>query len=160
MGGTFLEIPAVHEAGRAVLCSVFNKRIDCITIDRQPHSMDEVTAEIARGLGSLRTSEAIQRARQEAMICCAGDIAAHIHLGRQLRKHELAGKPTIDWTASIAVSQFAVPTRQLACYIDAFLEDTRAELDAHWPKVERLAAVLLKRRSLSADEAAWILMKG
>ena len=82
MEGKFLEIPAVHEAGRAVLCSVFNRRIECLGIDSQPHSRGGVAAEIARGLRSLGTSEAIQRARQEAMICCAGDICARSTMAR------------------------------------------------------------------------------
>jgi hypothetical protein len=160
MDTRFLEIPAIHEAGRAVLCSVLNQRMERLSVDHPPRCTADAVAETARGLGALWTSESILRARQEAMIWCAGDIAAHLHFDRQLCKQGLAGKPTIHWAASLAVAQSAVGTQELVGYIEGFLEDARAELDAHWLKVERLAAALLKRRSLSADEAAWILGNG
>jgi hypothetical protein len=158
MEGSFFEIPAVHEAGRAMLCAIFNERVESVEIGGQPHCRESAAEEIASGVGLQASGEEARRARREAMICCAGDIAAHLHLDRQLRKCGLAGKPTIQLAASIAAAQAAVRTQELGSYIEGFLEETRAELDARWLNVERLAAALLRRRSLSADEATSILM--
>jgi len=157
MQDALLEIPAIHEAARAVMCHLLDTRIGCLTIDDGPDAPAVTPAEDAEEETSLPTPTQIRRSRRQAMILCAGDTAAHMHLVRQLRKQGLAGKPTIDRAVGLAVAQLAVKTEHLAQYVDAFLEDTRAELDAHWPQVEKLATALLTWRRLSTGEVIRIL---
>jgi hypothetical protein len=98
----------------------------------------------------------LERNRQAAMFLSAGDIAAYMHLARQLGR-QLAGGSPLDQAVCLSVAMFPTHRIRLEQFLDTFLEDTRVELKAHWIHVETLAAALLKRCELSAEEIIQIL---
>ena len=91
------------------------------------------------------------------MLLSVGDIAAYIHVARQLGRQDLVDSSTLDQAICLSIAAFPTDHVRLEQFLDELLENTRAELKAHWVHVETLAAALLKRRELSAEEIVQIL---
>jgi hypothetical protein len=155
MEDRFPEISAICQAARAVIRHRLGWQTCSLALDRTTRE----PAWTGRDLedSSLWSPPDLQRKRQAAMFLGAGDIAAHMHLARQLGRQERAGVSTLEDAVYLSIAAFPTDHVRLEQFLDNLLEDTRAELEAHWRHVETLAAALLKRRVLSAEEITQIL---
>jgi hypothetical protein len=106
---------------------------------------------------SIRPPPDLERNRQVAIFLSVGDIAAYLHVARQLGRQDLAGRSTLDQAVCLSIATFPTDRVRLERFLDGLLEDTWAELKVHWSHVETLAAALLKRHELSAEEIVQIL---
>ena len=151
----FPEISAICQAARAVIRHRLGWQVDSLSLDLARQGPD--WTECDRDDSSLRSPPDLQRKRQAAMFLGAGDVAAHMHLARQLGRQERAGVSTLEEAVCLSIATFPTDHVRLEQFLDNLLEDTRAELEAQWRHVEALAAALLKRRTLSAEEITHIL---
>ena len=155
MEAQFPEIPAICQAARAVIRYRFRWQIPRLTAI--PESQDPDRPGDENPDVQVWPLQDVQRNRQAAMLLSAGEVAAYIHLARQLGRQEQAGGPTLDQAVCLAIAGFPSDRVRFAQFLDTFLEDTRAELKTHWRQVETLADALLKRRELSPEETLQIL---
>ncbi len=155
MEALFSEIPAICQAARAVMCHRFRWRISPLSADpgsRAPDWFGHNDPEFS----NWRLPD-LERNRQAAILLSVGDIAAYMHVARQLGRQDLVGNSTLDQAVCLSIVAFPTDRVRLEQFLDKLLESTRAELKAHWVRVETLAAALLKRRELSAEEIVQIL---
>ncbi|MGA2033872.1 MAG: hypothetical protein ABSG68_16620 [Thermoguttaceae bacterium] len=155
MEALFPEIPAICRAARAVMCHRFRWQIFPLSADPGVQEPDWFGRD--RQDVSIWPLQDLERNRQAAMFLSAGDIAAYMHLARQLGRQDLLGRSTLDQAICLSIAAFPNHPVRLEQFLDKLLEDARTELKAHWSHVERLAAALLKHRELSAKEIVQIL---
>ena len=91
------------------------------------------------------------------MFLSAGEIAAYMHLARQLGRQEAGRFLALDQAVTLSIATFPTRPVRLEQFLDKLLEDTRTELKTRWSHVETLAAALLRRGELSAEEIMQIL---
>lgn len=155
MEALFPEIPAICQAARAVMCHRFRWRISPLSADPGIQAPDWFGCNPQDfSTGPLPD---LEQNRQAAMFLSAGDVAAYMHLARQLGRQHPVGGSTLDQAICLSIAAFPTDRVRLEQFLDKLLENTRAELKAHWGRVETLAAALLKHRELSAEETARIL---
>jgi hypothetical protein len=155
MEALFPEIPTICQAARAVMCHRFRWRISPLSADPGIQAPDFFGRN--RQDFSIWPPPDLERSRQAAMLLSVGDIAAYIHVARQLGRQDLVDSSTLDQAICLSIAAFPTDHVRLEQFLDELLENTRAELKAHWVHVETLAAALLKRRELSAEEIVQIL---
>jgi hypothetical protein len=155
MEALFPEIPAICQAARAVVCHRFCWEISRLPTDPRVQAPDW----FGRNLQdfSIWPLPDLEQNRQAAMFLSAGDIAAYMHLARQLGRQDLVGDSTLDQAICLSIAAFPTDRVRLEQFLDKVLDDTQAELRAHWSQVETLAAALMKCRELSAVEIVQIL---
>ncbi len=155
MQARFSEIPAICQAARAVLSHRFRWQLSPLSVDPAMQEPDWFGHDYQDF--SIWPLPDLERKRQAAMFLSVGDIAAYMHLARQLGRQEPVGGSALDQAVCLSIAAFPTDRVRLEQFLDTLLEDTQAELKAHWSHVEALAAALLKRRELSAEEITQIL---
>jgi hypothetical protein len=155
MEALFHEIPAICQAAHAVMCHRFRWQIAPLSADPRSQAQNRS----GRDPQDFSTGPLpdLERNRQAAMLLSVGDIAAYMHVARQLGRQDPGGGSALDKAVCLSIAAFPTDRVRLEQFLDTLLENTRAELKAHWSRVETLAATLLKRRELSAEEIVQIL---
>lgn len=157
-----LRMTAYHEAGHAVAAFVARLPIGGATIvpDKKEGCLGSVIVE--NPLGDWQRGDGPRRPSLEAYIVMiyAGDVAECVCSGRNI---EISGEEIERARRTIAhwMPRARFPSHDMFERYERKLQRRARQLVMrHWGLIERLAARLLRRKTLSADEVIAILKKG
>lgn len=156
---TAREAIAYHEAGHVVAAWDLGVRIKHATVIPDAEDLGHVMHhDPLRGirLDFDQSARARMRAEQMIIVCLAGPIAHRRHSPRSWRHHMGHG----DHTRAVDLSsRFTSSEQETEAHLKWLTLRARALLDAHWPRVEAVAAALVERGKLEAAEIERILVR-
>lgn len=146
------ELVAYHEAGHAVIASRFGLlRKKGASIVPEKNSSGRVHPRAGRGVdGYTLSGQAQLLAERHVMICMAGIEAQRRHNPRSVRSwhFESDRDQAIDWLGTIC----AFNSDQFAAYWKLLQIRTRDMVQAHWWRIDAVAARLLVSKTLTGEQ--------
>jgi ATP-dependent Zn protease len=142
---------AYHEAGHTVVAHSLGIGVERVSIVEDEDSLGISRSPLREGFDYYLDEDADEYLGKHLVVCQAGAVAEEILTGQL---PELEGNDR-EGTVEILI-RISDPENNVAKHQES-MDRAREILRDNWPKVQRLAAALLKHRELSAEQVEDLL---